>query len=229
MNITSKEIGAMIKKIRKLKGLSQRALAKKAGVSNTTIVNLENNTGTTTIETLEKITAALDTSIEDIIKKIEIEKENGSSKFTLHVSNNDLESLEKKYNDFLRKEEKKIGKVIKNYRILKGFSQKEIADLIGVNATIISNIENGITEIRIPILKKIADALGVTIDEILQEAEKDIEEPKNETKEKKDLKAFLNDVEGIMFYDGQPLNEYDIEIVKNILEALSKKNSKKNN
>lgn len=223
MDILFENLGETIKKIRKAKGLSQRELAKLAGVSDATISKLENNTANITMENIKKIVSALGFSFEEILK---IAKEGKIYNKKIFLLNSPFLSEHNRDN---KNNEEKIGKAIKKYREIKNLSLKELSEMTGLSIDLLYGIESGQEEIRISNLKKIADALKVTVDEILQEAEKDTEDLKDEEREKKDLKVFLNDVEGIMFYDGQPLNEDDIEIVKSILETLSKKKAKNNN
>jgi len=59
-----------------------------------------------------------------------------------------------------------IGERIKNLRISAGLTQEELAQRIGVKKQNISRYENGRVEPNIRTAKKIADALGVTIEEM---------------------------------------------------------------
>lgn len=214
MDITPQEIGEMIKKIRKSQGLSQRALAKKAGVSNTTIVNLEKNTATTTIETLQKITEALDTSIDEIIRKIEYEKK----------KDHDIQNFNKSnFTSYLNLSEKRVGAVIKELRTSKGISISELSNKTGIDPSLILEIEDGKIPVNMFVLKKIAEELGFTIDEILQiseeEARKMFERLDTEPVSKKDLKTFLDSIDD-MFYNGHPLDKSDVDLIKDIIERI---------
>ena len=59
-------MGEKIKELRLHKLMTQAELAKKSGVSRTTIVALEHNKDTTTTKTLAKIAKALEVNVEDI-------------------------------------------------------------------------------------------------------------------------------------------------------------------
>lgn len=58
---------------------------------------------------------------------------------------------------------------IKEIRIEKGMSRKELANNVGLGATAITNYENGLREPKIDTLIKLSDVLGVTVDELIRE------------------------------------------------------------
>ena len=57
----------------------------------------------------------------------------------------------------------RIGKRIAYLRQENGLSQRQLAELSGVGNTHIARIEMGKYNIRVDVLKKLADALGVEI------------------------------------------------------------------
>lgn len=59
--------------------------------------------------------------------------------------------FEKEYIDF------KVGYLIKEARLKKGLTQKELADKIGLNKSYISKIENNVKEIRLSNLQRIVE------------------------------------------------------------------------
>jgi len=62
-----------------------------------------------------------------------------------------------------------IGKNIKKYRKKLGISQDKLSKLAGITLHTITKIESGTTpNPRIETVKKIADALGVSVDELLK-------------------------------------------------------------
>ena len=61
-----------------------------------------------------------------------------------------------------------IGQQIKRYRENKGLTQAELAFIIGVDHSNISQIENDKREIGLTKLRKICEALDVTITQILE-------------------------------------------------------------
>ena len=214
MDMLLDNLGETIKKLRKLKKLSQQELAKLANVSDATISKLENNSGNITMESIQKIIKALGLTFEEVI---EIAKNKNMLPDTTSTPNL---IITENHNNIGQVGEKKIGKVIKKYRKMKGITLEQLANMIGLNPTVLSNIENGTVEIQIFILKKIANALGITVDEIIEEAEKEDMKTKPETNQERDLKAFLNGLDGIMFYGGKPMNETDIKLIKSIVERL---------
>ena len=62
-----------------------------------------------------------------------------------------------------------MPRALKSIRKEKGLSLMELARLSGVGASTIGNWENGKTEMSMPSLKKIAGALGASIEEIFGE------------------------------------------------------------
>ncbi len=63
-----------------------------------------------------------------------------------------------------------IGNVIKDLRIKKGLSQKEMAQKIGIPPTTYSNYENNHREPNIEILDKVANILEITTEDMLLQA-----------------------------------------------------------
>lgn len=61
-----------------------------------------------------------------------------------------------------------IGKRIRDIRIEKRLTQEDIADYADVNVSHISNIENNKVKISLTLLIKVCNALGVSLDFLLQ-------------------------------------------------------------
>jgi len=69
----------------------------------------------------------------------------------------------------MSKRKSTIGKNIKKYREKLGISQDKLSKLAGITLHTITKIESGATpDPRIETVKKIADALGVSVDELLK-------------------------------------------------------------
>ena len=73
MNIKVR-VGQRIKEIRTQLGISQEALANKADLDRTYVTDVENGRRNISIENLEKLILALDTSVTDFFSSIEFKK-----------------------------------------------------------------------------------------------------------------------------------------------------------
>ncbi|MES2819133.1 MAG: cupin domain-containing protein [Pseudomonadota bacterium] len=69
------DVGARLQSIRKLKGLSQRELAKRAGVTNSTISMIEKNSVSPSISSLKKVLAGIPMSLVEFFS-LEMEQDN---------------------------------------------------------------------------------------------------------------------------------------------------------
>lgn len=61
----------------------------------------------------------------------------------------------------------KLGETIKELRVERGFTQPQLAKLVGVSNGMISVWENNINEPKASYVKKLATVLGVTSDYLL--------------------------------------------------------------
>jgi len=62
----------------------------------------------------------------------------------------------------------KLGKNLKNIRTKKNISQGEIARILKVGRSFITNIENGKTNPTLDTIAKIAKAIGVSVGELMK-------------------------------------------------------------
>lgn len=62
---------------------------------------------------------------------------------------------------------KAIGKRIKVARIRMEITQEQLADMVSVSPTHLSNIETGSTRVSLTTIVKVANALNVTVDDLL--------------------------------------------------------------
>lgn len=69
------DVGLRLQSIRKLKGLSQRELAKRAGVTNSTISMIEKNSVSPSVSSLKKVLAGIPMSLVEFFS-LELEQEN---------------------------------------------------------------------------------------------------------------------------------------------------------
>ena len=68
------KVGLRIKELRGRLGISQEALANKADLDRTYVTDVENGRRNISIENLEKLILALDTSVTDFFNSIEFKK-----------------------------------------------------------------------------------------------------------------------------------------------------------
>jgi transcriptional regulator with XRE-family HTH domain len=66
------------------------------------------------------------------------------------------------------------GNKIKHFRLLKGFSQEKMAELLGIAPKSYGNIERNITDVNLSRLQQIADTLEVSLPRLLDFDEKNI-------------------------------------------------------
>ena len=59
------------------------------------------------------------------------------------------------------------GDRIRYFRMKKNMTQQDLADKLGVNQSTVSDYETGTFELTLPKLVRIADALGVTIYDLI--------------------------------------------------------------
>src|SRR5574344_2737950 len=100
-----------------------------------------------------------------------------------------------------------IGSKIKRYRELQKMTQKDIAEILGVEPGTISKYESGIIEPNIDSIKKLAETFNITIDELLKDEEKiDISKINvlNALREQKDMK-----LKGNLYHNTQIIFSYN--------------------
>lgn len=59
---------------------------------------------------------------------------------------------------------------VKRTRKVRGYTQQELADLAQLESSYISSVERGLRNITISNMERIADALGVTISDLVSES-----------------------------------------------------------
>lgn len=65
---------------------------------------------------------------------------------------------------------KALGKRIKLARIEKELTQEKLAELVGLSPTHMSNIESGTANVSLPSLVNIANALSLSVDDLLSDS-----------------------------------------------------------
>lgn len=68
----------------------------------------------------------------------------------------------------MKSESEKLGNNLKHIRTKKGISQGDIARSLGVSRGFVSNIENGKTNPTLVTIARLANAVGVTTDQLLK-------------------------------------------------------------
>ncbi|GGG07763.1 putative HTH-type transcriptional regulator YazB [Paenibacillus albidus] len=61
---------------------------------------------------------------------------------------------------------KRMGRRVRAFRKLKGYTQQELADHAGISLAVLGAVERGNRRLEDQILNKIADVLGVSTEEL---------------------------------------------------------------
>lgn len=99
---------------------------------------------------------------------------------------------------------KAIGKRIKIARIKADFTQERLAEAVEISPTHMSNIETGTTRVSLSAIVNLANALSVTVDDLLCDSV-----VKSKVQFEKDIAAVLDDCD-----------EHEIRIIKDMAQAL---------
>lgn len=99
---------------------------------------------------------------------------------------------------------KAIGKRIKISRIKADLTQERLAEMVEISPTHMSNIETGTTRVSLTAIVSLANALSVTVDDLLCDSV-----VKSKVQFEKDIAGILADCD-----------EYEIRMVKDMAQAL---------
>ena len=99
---------------------------------------------------------------------------------------------------------KAIGKRIKIARIKADLTQEKLSEMVGVSPTHMSNVETGTTRVSLTTIVGIANALGITSDDLLCDSV-----IKAKVQFEKDIALLLEDCD-----------EYEIRIIKDMIGSL---------
>lgn len=99
---------------------------------------------------------------------------------------------------------KAIGKRIKIARIKADLTQERLAEMVEISPTHMSNIETGTTRVSLTAIVSLANALSVTVDDLLCDSV-----VKSKIQFEKDIAGILADCD-----------EYEIRMVKDMAQAL---------
>ena len=134
-----------LKVLRKKKGLTQKSLSNILNISQSAYAHWEQGMREPNFEKLSMLACIFDVSIDYLLSEnLEISKESY------------LKLKEEKKNLFSAR--------LKELRLQHGFSQQEIAELLGVKRNTYSDWENGKCKPNYEKLEKIADFFGVSLD-----------------------------------------------------------------
>ncbi|QSF45193.1 helix-turn-helix transcriptional regulator [Paenibacillus tianjinensis] len=61
---------------------------------------------------------------------------------------------------------KRMGRRVRAFRKLKGYTQQELADSVGISLAVLGAVERGNRRLEDKILNKIADVLGISAEEL---------------------------------------------------------------
>ena len=106
---------------------------------------------------------------------------------------------------------KAIGKRIRIARLKAGMTQELLAEKAGLSTTHMSNIETGSSKLSLPAIISLADALGVSVDELLCD---------NVIRSRE---VFSREIQDIL----SDCDEYEIRILADILKS-AKESMRKN-
>lgn len=99
---------------------------------------------------------------------------------------------------------KAIGKRIKIARIKADLTQERLAEMVEISPTHMSNIETGTTRVSLTAIVSLANALSVTVDDLLCDSV-----VKSKVQFEKDIAGILADCD-----------EYEIRMIKDMAQAL---------
>jgi len=103
----------------------------------------------------------------------------------------------------------KIQDKIRINRKKKGLSQKQLAEIVGINTSHLSRLENGRYQPSIEVLKKLAAALHVSADYLLSSTDEEAEEIKIQDQSFADKIRLLDSLDG-----------KEKETVVNVIDAM---------
>lgn len=99
---------------------------------------------------------------------------------------------------------KAIGKRIKIARIKADLTQERLAEMVEISPTHMSNIETGTTRVSLSAIVSLANALSVTVDDLLCDSV-----IKAKVQFEKDIACILSDCD-----------EYEVRMIKDMAQAL---------
>ena len=208
-------IGDKIRSLRKKQSLTLKDVHLKTGLSVSFISDIENKRRNPSIENLKLLADTFGVTTNDLISDEALP--NKSSINDSYLKNS-------------------IGNKIKDWRKLSKLTQVELAKKANISRSYLADIEKNRYNASVDTLKAIANGLNVTLSDILYET------PSNPLLNDKDKSAinrdlqnimddFRNGTDGFAYYNGQELDEDDLDLIeaamKIALEQIKIKNKEK--
>ncbi|WP_294171825.1 helix-turn-helix transcriptional regulator [uncultured Clostridium sp.] len=128
-----------------------------------------------------------------------------------------------------------IGDRIKKFRKENKLTQIELAKSANISRSYLADIENNRYNASVDVLKSIANALDISLVEILDESTNNTLTTKDNKSITNDLKKlmdeFRNNTDGTAYYNGQELDSNDLDLIESAmkiaLEQIKLKNKEK--
>lgn len=128
-----------------------------------------------------------------------------------------------------------IGDRIKKFRKENKLTQIELAKSANISRSYLADIENNRYNASVDVLKSIANALDISLVEILDESTNNTLTTKDNKSITNDLKKlmdeFRNNTDGTAYYKGQELDSNDLDLIESAmkiaLEQIKLKNKEK--
>ncbi len=137
-----------LRKYRQLRELSQEAVAEIVGGDRTSISRIERVAPNLALDKVILLAKALDVSAAQMLAEDPAARRTDPPpRF---------------------KEVRRIGDAVRACRLESGLSQRELGDLAGLDRNHISRVETDTTNLALDTLEKITDALGVSVDRLVQ-------------------------------------------------------------
>ncbi|MFK4461595.1 helix-turn-helix domain-containing protein [Bacillus safensis] len=178
-------IGNRIRFLRKEKKMSQDALAKKLNVNRSTVANYEIGRISPTSQILLELSNIFEVSTDYLLG---VDLNNNS-----HIT---------------------VGDIVRKERMKKGFTQSQLATLVGVDQRTISNIERTDNETSIDLLNKISKVLGYSEWEELKKI--------NNYKKQENSKRHVIDTIAA-HHDGEEWTTEELEEIERFLQFIKSK------
>ncbi len=167
------QVGARIRELRLAKGLSQDALAAATHIHRSHVGAIETGAVNLTLQTLEPLALALDVSMEQLFKGVQLDPArlkarhaSGPSRPAKRRSPRGKRSSGRGKN--IPAHCKLIGENIRAIRQKRGLSQDDFESLTGLHRSHIGEIERGETNVTMATLTTVADALEVPLQKLMR-------------------------------------------------------------